>query len=425
MRDERYMNQNTRVILKQAEEREIQEGFPWVYANEIETIRLPTNGGNGIKTTALEGFSGEDGTVVDVFSSTGCFLGSGVLNRKSKITVRLISHLHADKVMEDIQGFWSKKIRDAVNIRRASFQDTESCRLVFGEADFVPGFVADRFVSGSTVYIVVQFLALACEAFRCEIISALRSCVKPDFIYERSDATVRQKEGLPLCSRWIGTKGSETVEIEENGLRFLVDIAHGQKTGFFLDQKLNRLKIRNFCHGKRVLDAFCHTGAFGLNAFAAGAKQVICADSSEGAIVLARKNIELNGATKRIFCVCADVFDLLKKYEHEGEKFDVIVLDPPAFALKANAESIKKAYGGYKEINLRAMRLLREGGVLATGSCSSYFDSNTFYSMLTHAAKDSRRRVQVLEKLGASGDHPVLLGYPKSEYLKFAICRVL
>ena len=423
MHDKRHMNPNVRVILKPKEEREIQEGFPWVYANEIEAVKFPAN--DGIKTTAWEGFLEEDGIVVDVFSSIGCFLGSGVLNRKSKIALRLISHLHADKVMEDTRGFWSKKIRDAVNIRRASFLDTECCRLVFGEADFVPSFVADRFISGNTVYVVVQFLALACEVFRSEILAALRSCVKPDFIYERSDAEVRQKDGLPLCSGWIGDKGSETVEIEENALRFLVDIAHGQKTGFFLDQKLNRLRIRKYCHGKRVLDAFCHTGAFGLNAFASGAKQIICADSSEDAIALAKKNVELNGAGERIFCVCADIFELLKNYEQKGEKFDLIVLDPPAFALKANAESIKKAYGGYKEINLRAMRLLREGGILATGSCSTYFDSNTFYSMLTHAAKDSKRRVQVLEKMGASSDHPVLLGYPKSEYLKFGICRVL
>ena len=417
------MNQNIRVILKPKEDREVQEGFPWIYANEIEVIKFPAK--DGIKTVALEEFAGKDGDVVDLFSNAGAFLGSGVLNTKSKITLRLISRLHADKILEDRRGFWLKKIRDAVNIRRASFSDSESCRLVFGEADFVPGFVADRFVSQGKVYVVVQFLALSCEVFRSEILAALKSYVKPDFIYERSDATVRQKEGLPLCSGWVDAKGAETIEIEENGLRFLVDIARGQKTGFFLDQKLNRERIRKFCHGKRVLDAFCHTGAFGLNAFAAGAKQVVCVDSSQDAIALAAKNIELNGAGTKVVCVCSDVFELLKKYEMEGEKFDVIVLDPPAFASKANAESIKKAYGGYKEINLRAMRLLQEGGILATSSCSAYFDSNTFYSMLVHAAKDSKKRVQVLEKLGASSDHPVLLGYPKSEYLKFGICRVL
>lgn len=423
MRDERLMNQNIRVILKPKEDREVQEGFPWVYANEIAAIKFPAK--DGIKAVVFEDFLGADGVIVDLFSNAGAFLGSGVLNRKSKIAIRLISSLHADKVTANVQEFWSKRIRDAVNIRRASFSDSESCRLVFGEADFVPGFVADRFVSNGEVYVVVQFLALACEVFRSEILAALHSYVKPTFIYERSDATVRQKEGLPLCSGWIGEKGSEMIEIKENGLRFLVDVAHGQKTGFFLDQKLNRDRIRKFCHGKRVLDAFCHTGAFGLNAFAAGAKQVVCVDSSQDAIAVATKNIELNGAGAKVVCVCSDVFELLKKYEVEGEKFDVIVLDPPAFASKANAEGIKKAYGGYKEINLRAMRLLQEGGILATSSCSAYFDVNTFYSMLVHAAKDSKKRVQVLEKLGASSDHPVLLGYPKSEYLKFAVCRVL
>lgn len=415
------MNENIRVFLKPKEEREISQGFPWVYDNEIAGVKFPSK--EGIRTASLEECSAADGTVVEVFASSGGFLGSGVLNRKSKITVRIIGSEHADRILADTKSFWSKKIRDAVNIRRLLFSGTDSCRLVFAEADFIPGLIAEKYVSQGKVYLVIQFLALACEAFRSDILDALKDAVSPDFIYERSDAAVREKEGLEEKSGWIGRSGSEVIQIEENEVKLLVDIAHGQKTGFFLDQKHNRENIRRFCRGKKVLDAFSHTGAFGLNAFAGGARRVVCADSSQEAVDMVNKNSALNGAGECITAVCADVFALLKQYEADGEKFDVIILDPPAFTKKAKA--IEKAYGGYKEINLRAMRLLNEGGILVTCSCSHYFDENTFYSMIMHAACDSHRRVQVLEKRSAAPDHPVLLGYPKSSYLKCAVCRVL
>ena len=411
------------VILKAKEERELSQGFPWVYDNEIHSVKAVAGDGSGVKTTPLSESHVDDGAIVEVYGNKGGFLGSGVLNRKSKIAVRLIGRIHADQIMADPKAYWSKLVRNAVNVRRIYFEDTESVRLVFGEADFIPGLIVDRFVTADGVYLVVQFLALACEIFRKEILSALIDCCRPRAVYERSDAVVRTKEGLEERCGWIYKEGKKLITIQENSLSVRVDIANGQKTGYFLDQKLNRVAVRTFCRGKKVLDAFSHTGAFGLNAFRAGAKSVLSVDISEDAVELIRENIHINSAEAVMGASCADVFDLLKQCEARGEKFDVIVLDPPAFT--KSAKQIQKAYGGYKEINLRAMRILNEGGILVSCSCSYYFDPNTFYSMLTHAAMDSHRSLQVLEKRGAAPDHPVLMGYPKSEYLKCAICRVL
>ena len=215
----------------------------------------------------------------------------------------------------------------------------------------------------------------------------------------------------------------EKITIKENGILLEVDIKNGQKTGYFLDQKFNRKSVAALSKGKRVLDTFTHTGAFGLNCFSQGAKEVTCVDLSEEAIDTVNKNIMLNNAENKVKAVCADVFDLLKQYEEQGEKFDLIILDPPAFT--KSAKNIQKAYGGYKEINLRAMRLLNKNGILATCSCSYFFDESHFYGMIMNAAKDSKKHIQILQKSGASPDHPVLSGYPKSDYLKCAVCRVM
>lgn len=411
------------VFLKAREDREISQGFPWIYDNEIYSVKYNSDDGSGVKTTSLTECQVKDGSVVEVFTNKGGFLGTGIINRKSKIVVRLIGREHADQIMADTKSYWNKVIRNAINLRRIYFEENESVRLVFGESDFIPGLIVECYVSDDGTYLVVQFLALACEVFRNEILDALKDICKPHAIYERSDASVREKEGLKESAGWIYKSGKEIITICENDISLRVDIAKGQKTGYFLDQKLNRVAIRNFCHGKKVLDAFSHTGAFGLNAFKAGAKSVVSVDISQEAVDLINDNIRLNHADKVMSAKCADVFDLLKKYEADGEKFDVIILDPPAFT--KSAKQIQKAYGGYKEINLRAMRILNEGGILITCSCSYYFDGNNFYSMLTHAAKDSHKSLQVLEKRGAAPDHPLLMGYPKSEYLKCAICRVL
>lgn len=414
-----------RFFLKKGEEREIRQGFLWAFDNEIERVKFFD--GKEWKDAPFAEIVSEgkvkDGECVEIFSSAGGFLGSGIFNSKSKIAVRIVSDSHADKIFEDKAGFVFKKICDAYNLRRIHFSDEDSFRVCFDEADLLPGLTVERYFSeDKKIYLVVQFLALAAEVFRNEILSALEKVLKPFAIYERSDADVREKEGLEKKSGWLGRRGKEEIVILENGVRISVDLARGQKTGYFLDQKLNRAEIARYCHGKNVLDTFCHTGAFGLNAFNAGAKSVICADISSDAVEIAKKNIELNGAEKIVKTVCADVFELLRQYESEGKKFDVIILDPPAFTKSARA--VKKAYGGYKEINLRAMRILNPGGILVTCSCSYFFDPNAFYSMLANAATDSHRRVQVLQKRGAAFDHPVLLGYPRSEYLCCAICKI-
>lgn len=414
----------SRVFLKSKEENEVKQGFPWVFDNEIDSVKFDSEDGSGIKQTSLEEAVIEDGSVVEIFAKSGAFLGTGVINRKSKITVRVIGTDHADQIMADSGKFYEKKIQDAYDLRKLHYSIKDSYRLVYGEADFIPGLIVERYMdTKKNVYLVVQFSTLSCEVFRKEIMAALRKIIKPYGIYEKSDAPTREKEGLKLRSCWDGEVRDEKIVIRENDVLIEVDLVNGQKTGYFLDQKDNRKVVAGLSEGKRVLDTFTHTGAFGLNAFKGGAKEVISVDLSEDAVELVKKNIELNHAEGKMKAVCADVFDLLKEYEQKGEKFDLIILDPPAFT--KNAKNIQKAYGGYKEINLRAMRLLNPNGILVTCSCSYFFDSEHFYGMVMKAAEDSKKRVQILAKFGAGPDHPVLLGYPKSEYLKCAVCRVV
>ncbi len=439
-----------RVFLNKNEEKEIQHGFPWVFDNEISHIKHRPDEKSEWKNEALSECSLPDGIPVEVYTKAGGFLGTGIINKKSKITVRIIGAQHADQIYSDINGYWYNRVKDAVDLRKMYFSAEDSYRLIFGEADLIPGLICERFCDeNKKVYLVIEFLSLSCNVFRKEILSALVKLCNPDFIYERSDAAICQKEGLLELSGFIDLAdedfriledSAETVEINgngskiddkakgkiiitENGIKLCVDIINGQKTGYFLDQKFNRQAAAQFCKGKRVLDTFTHTGAFGLNAIKAGAADVTSVDISQEAVDMVNYNIKLNGAEKKMKAVCADVFDLLKKYEANGEKFDVIILDPPAFT--KSAKMIEKAYGGYKEINLRAMRLLNEGGILVTCSCSYFMETNMFCDMIMHAAMDSHKRIQILEKRGAAPDHPVLSGYPKSEYLKCVVCRVL
>ena len=417
-------NNFPRVFLNSKEEKEIQQGFPWVFDNEISHIKYRADEKSEWKNESLKNCSVEDGSVIEVYTKAGGFLGTGVINKKSKITVRLIGNEHADVIINDAAAFYEKRILDSYNMRRMFYDEKDSYRLIFGEADFIPGLISERFCDEKGhIIIVVQFLSLSCEVFRNEIIAALKKVCKPDGIYERSDASVRDKEGLVQTAGWIYGKGETQFTIVENGIKLGVDIANGQKTGYFLDQKFNRVAAAAFCKGKSVLDTFTHTGAFGLNAFKNGAREVTSVDISPEAVDMVNHNIELNNAGNVMKAVCADVFDLLKQYESEGRKFDVIILDPPAFT--KSAKMIEKAYGGYKEINLRALRLLNEGGILVTCSCSYFMETHMFFDMLMHAAMDSHKRIQILEKRGAGPDHPVLLGYPKSEYLKCVVCRVL
>ena len=432
-----------RVFLNKNEEKEIQHGFPWVFDNEISHIKHRPDEKSEWKNEALSECSLPDGIPVEVYTKAGGFLGTGIINKKSKITIRIIGSQHADQLYSDINGYWFNRVKDAVDLRKMYFSAEDSYRLIFGEADLIPGLICERFCDeNKKVYLVIEFLSLSCNVFRKEILSALVKLCNPDFIYERSEKAVRDKEGLPDVSGFVdladedfkitqtSSKAAQLlgenngkITIKENGIKLCVDIINGQKTGYFLDQKLNRVAAAQFCKGKRVLDTFTHTGAFGLNAVKAGAADVTSVDISQEAVDMVNYNIKLNGAEKKMKAVCADVFDLLKKYEADGEKFDVIILDPPAFT--KSAKMIEKAYGGYKEINLRAMRLLNEGGILVTCSCSYFMETNMFCDMLMHAAMDSHKRIQILEKRGAAPDHPVLSGYPKSEYLKCVVCRVI
>ncbi len=405
-----------RVFLRPLEEAEILRGFPWVYGNEIASV------------------AGEaaDGDAVEAFSSSGLFLGTGILNQKSKIVLRLLCRSRAETLFDSARGvhtersaaFFRELTASAASLRAAYYSPADSYRLCFAEADGFPGLIVERFADADgRVVLVFQFLSLASEVFRQELLAVFCKAANPDAIYDRSDAPVRALEGLPETSGWLGGESDPLVTIRENGVLLSVDVAKGQKTGYFLDQKANRRAAARFARGARVLDLFSHTGAFGLNAARAGAQSVLAADISAEAVDTLRRNVALNGANDVMRAVEADAFDVLRDCERAGERFDLVVLDPPAFA--RNARSVQKAFGGYKEINLRAMRLLSPGGILVSCSCSQSFDAPTFYAMIQSAAADARRRVQILEKRGAGTDHPVLAGHPKSEYLKCAILRVL
>ena len=429
-----------RLFLNKNEEKEILQGMPWVFDNEISYIKHRKTIKEEWKNESLDQCTVENGSAVEVYSKAGGFLGTGIFNKHSKITVRIIGPENADVIFADTFAYYEKKVMDAWTLRQAYYSEKDSYRLIFGEADLIPGLICERFCDeNGRVLLLIQFLSMSCNVFRKEILTALCKICKPDAIYERSEAAVRDKEGLPEVNGWLdlnkpdfpvvgeggGSTGSPTprITIVENGIKLGVDIVNGQKTGYFLDQKFNRKATARFCKDKRVLDTFTHTGAFGLNAVQAGAREVISVDISPEAVEMVNHNIKLNKAEKKMNAVCADVFALLKEYEAAGEKFDVIILDPPAFT--KSAKMIEKAYGGYKEINLRAMRLLKRGGILITCSCSYFMEANMFCDMLMHAAMDSHKRLQILEKHGAGPDHPVLVGYPKSEYLKCVVCRVI
>ena len=414
-----------RVFLNKNEEKEIQQGMPWVFDNEISYIKHRKTEKEEWKNETVAQCTVPNGEAVEVFSKAGGFLGTGIFNKNSKITVRIIGTEHADLIFADTFAYYEKKVQDAYDLRQMYYKAGDSYRLIFGEADLIPGLICERFCDeNGKVIIVIQFLSMSCDVFRKEILTAIKQICKPDAIFERSDGAVREKEGLADVVGWVDDDFSDgKITIVENGIKLGVDIVNGQKTGYFLDQKFNRTAAAHFCKGKRVLDTFTHTGAFGLNALKAGAREVISVDISPEAVEMVNHNIKLNNAESKMSAVCADVFDLLKQYEANGEKFDVIILDPPAFT--KSAKMIEKAYGGYKEINLRAMRLLTPGGILITCSCSYFMETKMFCDVIMHAAMDSHKKIQILEKSGAGPDHPVLSGYPKSEYLKCVVCRVI
>ncbi len=395
---------NTIVTLKKGEGRTLKAGGAWVYDNEIDSIMG----------------SFENGDIVTVHDFDGYFLGYGFINTKSKITVRILSR-KKDTVIDDV--FLEERVQAAWDYRKQVI-DTGSCRLIFGEADFLPGIVVDKFAD----VLVVESLALGIDKLKQQILDAVKRVLAKDGItvrgiYERSDAKVREQEGMERYKGFIGEPFDTRVEIVENGVKYIVDVEDGQKTGFFLDQKKNRAAMHSVCKGKRVLDCFTHTGSFALNAGIAGATEVIGVDASELGVEQARKNARLNGLEDKVSFVCADVFDFLPALEEKGEKFDVVILDPPAFTKSRN--SIKNAVKGYREINVRGMKLVKDGGFLATCSCSHFMDPELFHKTIMEAARGAHKRLRQVEFRTQAPDHPILWAADSSYYLKFFIFQVV
>ena len=389
-------------VLKKGEGRALKSGGPWVYDNEIASIM-----GNF-----------ENGDIVIVRDFDGYPLGRGFINTNSKIRIRMMTRNENQEIDRE---FLKMRVRDAWEYRKKTVDS--SCRVIFGEADFLPGMVIDKFSD----VLVVQSLALGIDKLKMIIIEELKSAMAEDGItirgvYERSDAKVRLQEGMERVKGFIGEPFDTKVQIVENGVKYIVDIEDGQKTGFFLDQKYNRLAIQRLCKDAKVLDCFTHTGSFALNAGIAGAKSVTGVDASQLAVDQATENAELNGLEKRVKFICEDVFELLPKLEAEGEKYDVVILDPPAFTKSKN--SIKNAVKGYREINLRGMKLVKDGGYLATCSCSHFMSYELFTQTIGQAARNVHKRLRQVEYRTQAPDHPILWSSDESYYLKFYIFQV-
>ena len=392
------------VRLKKGQGRTLKAGGAWIYDNEIESV-------NG---------AFENGDMVTVEDFDGYPLGTGFINTKSKLTVRMMSR-KKDAVIDD--AFIEMRVRAAWEYRKTT-TDTSSCRIIFGEADFLPGIVIDKFAD----VLVVESLALGIDRFKTMILDQVKKVLAEDGIhirgvYERSDAKVRLQEGMERFKGFIGDPFDTKVEIVENNVHYMVDVKDGQKTGFFLDQKYNRLAIQRLCPGKRVLDCFTHTGSFALNAGLAGASSVLGVDASELGVAQAEENAALNGLSDTVHFRCADVFELLPELERQGEKFDVVILDPPAFT--KSRSSVKNAVKGYREINLRGMKLVTDGGYLATCSCSHFMTPELFEKTIREAASNVHKRLRQVEYRTQAPDHPILWsGDETSYYLKFFIFQV-
>lgn len=388
----------------------ILRGHPWVYDTEILSMTgAPENGG-----------------LVDVRSGKGSYLGTGFLSETSKIRIRLVSRNANDRFDA---AFWERKLRWAWEYRKTVMapEDLDACRIVFGEADMFPGLTVDKFHD----LLSVQVLSVGMEKIKELLFPLLVRILREDGhairgVYERNDAALRDKEGLPRYKDWSplpgeAAPGSPVTEIVENGVKYLVDVENGQKTGFFLDQKYNRRAVARLAQGKTVLDCFTHTGSFALNAALGGAEHVTAVDVSPSAVEMARANAERNGLSQVMDCVEANVFELLPALE-KG-RYDFIILDPPAFT--RSRRTAASAMTGYKEINYRAMGLLPRGGYLATCSCSHFAEAEKFLAMLRSAAKDAGVRLRQIEARQQSCDHPILWGVEETDYLKFYLFQVV
>ena len=401
---EQFEQRNLAIVtLKKGEGRTIKSGGMWVFDNEIASIAG----------------SFENGDIVFVHDFDGYPMGKGFINKHSKIRIRMLTR-NKDQVID--REFLAMRLLNAWEYRKKTV-DISSCRIVFGEADFLPGIVIDKFSD----VLVVESLALGIDRLKPALVEILKEILLRDGIkirgvYERSDAKVREQEGMERFKGFIGEPFDTKVEITENGVKYLVDVKDGQKTGFFLDQKYNRLAIQRLCKDAKVLDCFTHTGSFALNAGIAGAKEVLGVDASELGCTQARENAALNSLEDRVKFQCADVFELLPELEAAEEKFDVVILDPPAFT--KSRKSIKNAVKGYREINLRGMKLVKDGGYLATCSCSHFMSYELFTKTIHQAAQNVHKRLRQVEYRTQAPDHPILWSADESYYLKFYIFQV-
>lgn len=386
------------VILKKKIGLRIEQGHPWIFGNEIaeteETVK--------------------PGDVVTVFNAEKKFIGKGFINPRSQIAVRLLTRTEKENINRD---FFYRKILDAWVYRR-KIGYTENCRLVFGEADGLPGLIIDKFGD----CFVLQTLALGMDIWKPEIVNTLVEIFNTEKIYERNDVPVRELEGMTLQKGFLSAPFNPKIIIRENGILFEVDLENGQKTGYFLDQQDNRRAIRHIVKDADVLGAFCYTGSFEVHAGFYGAKSVLGLDISENAVLQATRNAVLNGLEERVRFETLNAFDVLKKWSRENRKFDVVMLDPPAFT--KSREHVKKAVSGYKEINLRGMKLLRSGGFLVTSSCTNLVSPELFLDTIRLAAKDAGKKIRQVLYQAQSPDHPIAWGLENTHYLKFLIAEV-
>jgi len=387
-----------KVHLKRKIAPRIANGHPWIFANEVEKAEEDPQAGD----------------IVEVWFHDGKFAGKGYFNSQSQIIVRLLTQ---DRKAEVNEEFFLKKIQECWDYRQ-KLGYTENCRLVFGEADGLPQLIIDKFND----YFVIQTLALGIDRWKPELVKALEKVFQPKGIFERNDVPVRELEGLPQHKGFLSDPFDTKIIINENGLKFHVDIEDGQKTGYFLDQQDNRREIEHIVKGADVLGAFTYTGTFEIHAAHYGAKSVLGLDISENAVQQANWNAELNGLQDVVRFETANAFDVLKQWTKEDRKYDVVMLDPPAFT-KSRA-TIQKAITGYKEINLRGMKLVRPGGFLVTSSCTSLVQPELFLQIIEMAAKDARRKIRQVSFQTQSQDHPIIWGMENTQYLKFLIVQV-
>lgn len=387
-----------KVVLKKGLHKRVRSGHPWVYRTEIDRMEEGINPGD----------------IVEVYDSSMNFIGKGYINHRSMITVRMLTY---NKDEEIDYEFFYKRIKQAWEYRKR-IMDVESCRVVFAEADFLPALIVDKFGD----YLVVQTLALGIDKYKDMIVEILNETIKPAGIYERNDVKVRELEGLDQRKGYLKGNFDTVFTFKENGLLFYVDVENGQKTGYFLDQKENRAAIRPYVKDAKVLDCFCHTGSFTVHAAHYGAREIIAVDISKEALDLAQKNLSINNLDIKCKFVEANAFDCLRELHDNKEVFDVIILDPPAFT--KSRESIEGAVRGYKEINLRAMKILKPGGFLITCSCSQHMYPELFKEVILDAAKDAKKRVRLIEYRTQSKDHPILLQSEETYYLKCFILQI-